>query len=289
MMRIFLLLVALFVSLFATARGFADCFETLYEKAGTNRIVSGAGGWVYPVGELRFLTRGQFWGESALDTGAARNPAHRDPLEPVDDFNRQLADLDVQLLVVPIPPKALIYPMPLECTREDARPSLEQLRAFYAELRVRSVQVLDLTEEFLTPEALAEGKLYSQTEPRLSDIGIKRAATQIYGWIMKHDGGSLSGEASALRESPVLLLGDGSVERREGGAGLPEQLALLLGRAVDVEKVSGFAATSSRIELIRLMNASANYIKGKTFLIWCFTATDFTEADAWRFVPLPVK
>ena len=289
------LFLALFFSCLVGPLAWADesnCFAAVCQSAGKTRVVSGENGWSYPIEELRFLTKGVFWGEAALDTGAARNPAHRDPLEPIDDFNRQLADLDVQLLIVPIPPKALIYPLPLGCTREDTRGALGRLRTFYAELRQRGVQVLDLTEDFLALAALAEGRLYEQEEPRLSGIGTKRAAAQISDWLVKHGAGSLSESPPPLgtsRERSVLLLGDRTVERREQGAGLPEQLAFLLGQPIDAEKAAGFAATSSRIELIRLMNASPGYIKGKRFLIWCFTATDFTEADAWRFVPLPVN
>lgn len=267
----------------------SNCFEAVYERAGTNRVVAGEGGWVYLAGELRFLTRGEFWGEAALDTGAARNPTHRDPLGPIDDFNRQLADLGVPLLVVPLPPKALIYPMPLGCAHDGARSALGLLRSFYAELRERGVQVLDLTETFLAPEVLAEGKLYSQAEPRLSAVGAKVAAAQIYDWVAKQGEISNIGVGVSPRESPILLLGDYSIGSGEGDTDIAAQLALLLKGPIDVESASGFGATSSRIELIRLMNASADYIKGKKALIWCFAATDFTEADAWRFTPLPLK
>jgi alginate O-acetyltransferase complex protein AlgJ len=319
------------------ARAGADCFSEALARAGAAPALAGEGGWLFLTSELRFLASGDFWGERAIDTGRATNPAHRDPLEPIDDFNRQLADMGIRLLVVPVPPKALIYPAMLGCSRDDARPALERLRRFYAMLRERGVEVLDLTEDFLRPEALAEGPLYCKTDSHWSGLGLRRAAARMAEWVRAQvsltrpaDGVAWSARGGERRivgdltrllrgaetesvelfyveddagnhpradpASPILLLGDSHVlvfhegaDLHAAGAGLPDHLTLLLGARVDVLGVRGSGATTSRISLIRRIKASSDFLKTKKAVIWCFAAREFTEADAWRFVPLPIQ
>ncbi len=332
-----LLGVALSVCSPTFARAAEDCFAAAYARAAGAPVLTGEGGWLFLSSELRFLAAGDFWGEASIDAGRATNPAHRDPLEPIDDFNRQLADFDVRLLVVPVPPKALIYPAALGCSREDARPALDRLRRFYALLRERGVEILDLTEDFLQPDALAEGPLYCKTDSHWSGIGLRRAAARIAEWIRLQEGIELPVSAAtwtiAPRErriagdlmrllrgaetetvelfevqndaghhprpdagSPILLLGDShALVFHEGGdmhavgAGLPDHLAMLIGTPIDVLGVRGSGATTSRISLIRRIKSGADFSRTKKIVIWCFAARDFTEADAWRFVPLPIQ
>ncbi|MCS6770982.1 MAG: hypothetical protein NZ740_03025 [Kiritimatiellae bacterium] len=315
----------------------ANCFASALATAGGAPALRGEAGWLFLASELRFLAAGEFWGDAAADAGRAANPAHRDPLEPIDDFNRQLRDVDISLLVVPVPPKALIYPAMLGCTRDEARPSLERLRRFYGLLRERGVDVLDLTETFLAPEALAEGPLYCRTDTHWTGIGIRLAAERIADWLRAkglaaaEEGGSawsvepreisITGDLGRLmgedaREivpvwrvagpdgqpprpdpsSPILLMGDSHVlvfseggDLHDVGSGLPEQLTARIGAPVDVLGVRGSGATTSRISLIRRIRSAPDFYKVKKAIVWCFAAREFTEADAWRFVPLPVQ
>lgn len=317
------------------ARAVDDCFPTVFARAAGAPVLAAEGGWLYLASELRFLAAGDFWGDAAADTGRAVNPAHRDPLEPIDDFNRQLTDMNIRLLVVPVPPKALIYPAPLGCTRETARPAMERLRRFYSLLRERGVQVLDLSEDFLQPAALAEGELYCKTDSHWSGLGVQRAAKRIAEWIRAQEGVDLGLDSSSWKtesrerqitgdltrmmrgseseplilsfvedlngqparsdsSSPILLLGDSHVlvfseggDMHANGAGLPDHLAAALGRSVDVLGVRGSGATTSRITFMRRIKAAPDSIVSKKLVIWCFAAREFTEADAWRFVPLP--
>ena len=103
-----------------------------------------------------------------------------------------------------------------------------------------------------------------------------------------------SGLAPAVdASSPLLLLGDSHVlvfhaggDLHAMGAGLPDHVAAELRRPVDVLGVRGSGATTSRISLMRRIRADPSYLAGKKLVVWCFAARDFTEADAWRPVPL---
>jgi alginate O-acetyltransferase complex protein AlgJ len=93
--------------------------------------------------------------------------------------------------------------------------------------------------------------------------------------------------------SPVVLMGDShnlvfhaGADMHATGAGLPDQLALELGFAVDLVAVRGSGATPARINLYRNGRADAGYLKGKKLVIWCFAAREFTESQGWRLVPV---
>jgi alginate O-acetyltransferase complex protein AlgJ len=96
---------------------------------------------------------------------------------------------------------------------------------------------------------------------------------------------------AASRESPVLLLGDsnlivfhgGGGDLHAKGAGLPDQLALELGFAVDVLAARASGATGARLSLAR----RAGGLAGKRLVVWGFAARELTEAEqGWRAVPV---
>jgi alginate O-acetyltransferase complex protein AlgJ len=93
---------------------------------------------------------------------------------------------------------------------------------------------------------------------------------------------------------PVLLLGDshclifhsgGDMLAKNGG--LPDHLGAALGFMPDVMAVRGSGATSARINLYRKARKDPSYLAGKKAVVWCFAAREFTQADAWKTVPLP--
>jgi alginate O-acetyltransferase complex protein AlgJ len=93
-------------------------------------------------------------------------------------------------------------------------------------------------------------------------------------------------------DSPVILMGDShnlvfhvGGDLHAVGAGLPDQLALELGFAVDVVAVRGSGATPARINLMRRAR-SPGYLAGKKLVIWCFAAREFTESPGWMQVPI---
>jgi alginate O-acetyltransferase complex protein AlgJ len=92
------------------------------------------------------------------------------------------------------------------------------------------------------------------------------------------------------RESPLLLLGDSHTlvfhaggDMHARGAGLPEQLALELGFAVDLVGVRGSGATPARINLARRKEG----LTGKRLVVWVFGARELSEAaQGWAKVPV---
>lgn len=112
---------------------------------------------------------------------AAGSPA-ADPVAVILDAQRRLAAHDVELLLVPVPPKAIVFPekvsgtltIPIPVPRLD--PALEET---YDRLRADGVDVLDLTDLFIRERFHAEGPLYCRTDTHWSGSGCTTAAAAI--------------------------------------------------------------------------------------------------------------
>ena len=159
----------------------ADCAEkaAAAEQAGA-AVVEGPDGWLYLPAELRHVGVGRFWGEDAAKVSRADDPAKADPLPAILDFHRQLADAGVELLFVPVPPKAIVHPEGLGVAvsgRADERHA-----EFYGTLREAGVPVLDLTDEFLSMAA-AGSRPFCRQDTHWSGEACVAAARRIAGEI----------------------------------------------------------------------------------------------------------
>jgi alginate O-acetyltransferase complex protein AlgJ len=86
-------------------------------------------------------------------------------------------------VIVPVPPKSIIYPDKLPATVELGGAPLPRLdvhhQAFYELLRENRVKVLDLTPLFLSNRQQPKGHLYCQQDTHWSGAGTVLAAEQI--------------------------------------------------------------------------------------------------------------
>ena len=142
--------------------------------------VAGTDGWYFVTSELRILSVGKFWGPDAAKVSRAPKPEQADPLPAILDFNQQLKDRGISLIVVPVPPKAEIYPekvaSDLPASSGDPDPALA---AFYDELRKNSVDVLDLAPTFRAHKAGEHGPVFCKTDTHWSGAGCVLAAEAI--------------------------------------------------------------------------------------------------------------
>lgn len=302
-------------------------------------VVSGADGWLFFAPELRSLGVGRFWGPAAAKASSAPDKAYADPLPAILDFKAQLDRKGIQLLIVPVPPKAVIYPdmisAQLSFPKGTPPPRLDPYhQEFYRLLASKGVRVLDLTPAFLRARDGSAGPLYCRQDTHWSGAACVLAARLIAAEVKKQrwcatvkkrayvsqprsvtitgDLWQMLGDASlpkerltltfvkertpsglalptTWRQSPVLLLGDshnlvfhGGEDMLAEGAGLADQLALQLGFPVDLVAVRGSGATPARINLLR----RGDNLVGKRFVVWCFSAREFTEGHGWRKVPV---
>ena len=148
--------------------------------AGDAPVITGEHGWLFFGPELRHLTVGPFWGHAASAVSRATRPEDADPLPAILDFRRQLDDLGVRLLVVPVPAKAIIYPDEVAPGPFDTGRRLDEYdEAFIDVLRGEHVDVLDLTPVFLENLDHPEGHLYCRQDTHWSSPGTVLAAERI--------------------------------------------------------------------------------------------------------------
>lgn len=146
------------------------------EKANAAAAVGGDG-WLFLRSELRFLTVGRFWGADAATFSKSPKPELADPIPAIVDFRDQLKQRGIDLLLVPVPAKAAIYPEKIVpevgASAEPAAPELEQ---FYAELQRAGIDVLDLTQVFRENRAHEKGAVFCRTDTHWSVVGCVLAA-----------------------------------------------------------------------------------------------------------------
>lgn len=141
-------------------------------------VVSGTDGWLFLKKELRFLNIGPFWGEQAKTASQATRADARDPTPAIVAFNQALSEKGVTLLLVPVPPKALIYSeyVPDADKGKGWGVNLDQ---YYTILRDKGVRVLDLRQTFYALKKKQDNLLYCQGDTHWSGYGITVAAGQI--------------------------------------------------------------------------------------------------------------
>ena len=179
----------------AIARAEADAFladcaaqAAVAEKADTI-TVRGKDGWLFFSGELRHLGAGKFWGDAAAKVSKATNPERADPLPAILDFKTQLDRAGIELLLLPVPAKAVVYPeMVSDKVKSDTQrpPRLDVWhQQFYGLLKQKGVRVLDLTGELIAHRRDKEGAVYckhdSHWSGRACALAAKRVAAEIKG------------------------------------------------------------------------------------------------------------
>ena len=156
----------------------AATFQNLEKK----NAAAGAGtdGWLFFAGELRLLSLGHFWGDDAAKVSRAHKPELANPVPAILDFHQQLKARGIELLVVPVPPKAAIYPekiVPgLDVRSHDPAPTLHR---FYDELRAAGIDVLDLSPLLIQNRENPRGAVFCKTDSHWSGIGCVLAAHAI--------------------------------------------------------------------------------------------------------------
>jgi alginate O-acetyltransferase complex protein AlgJ len=156
-------------------------------------VVPGGDGWLFLATELSHVGAGPFWGPEVTKGPDGTTDESKDPLPAILDFAAQLKALNIELLLVPVPPRVVVYPDKLlasgatlatPATRADPHH-----RRFYDLLRTNGVAVLDLTGDFLAARAedAARGPVSCQQDTHWSPRGCELAADRIYALCRNRD------------------------------------------------------------------------------------------------------
>ncbi|MGW8192654.1 MAG: alginate O-acetyltransferase AlgX-related protein [Desulforhopalus sp.] len=174
------------VTLYA-AISFSDLCRDIVEKNQNSSVVTGIDGWLFLKDEIRHLAAGRFWGKEAVSASRAKDKGSVDPLPAIIAYNRLLAEKGISLYVMPVPPKALVYPDKL-----DARASLESAvqaqnlyQEFYGVLAGSGVQTIDMLPVLL--QKRLKSKVYCKTDTHYSGEGLAYFAEAAAAVIQEQD------------------------------------------------------------------------------------------------------
>ena len=173
--------------------------------------IAGREGWMYFVSELRALSVGPFWGEHAAKVSRSSKPENADPLPAILDFHRRLKGAGIELLLVPVPAKAAIYPEGISSAAKAASelPRLDPAeRDFYRLLQREGVGVIDLAPVFLKERERSK-PLFCKTDTHWSGSGIDLAARAIADKVRDRDWmKSANRQELASEHRDVEIIGD---------------------------------------------------------------------------------
>ncbi|GFO64821.1 hypothetical protein M1B72_05070 [Geomonas paludis] len=297
----------------------------IYAAKDEGRSVAGVDGWLFSRQELNHIAKGQFWGEAAQATSLAGKPDSRDPLAAILDFKQQLDRAGVELIVVPVPAKAHVYPDKLV---PGVTPQMGRLdtahQQFLQLLGDAGIDYLDLTRLFLDARKSGSSSLFLQKDTHWSPAGIAAVARALkekiaprtwYQVLEKQQftrnkeniqvTGDLAEPGAAAetvvvsriapppqpdRSSPIILLGDShTLIFHSGGDMHAKDAGLLENLAFELGlrlDLIGVRGSGATPARVELARRKDN-MAGKKLAIWCFTVREYTESQTgWRKVPV---
>ncbi len=206
----------------------ARALATEAESAGRT-TVPGLDDWLFFGPELHHVSVGPFWGADAAAVSRARQADAADPLPAILDMRAQLRELGVELIVMPVPAKSVIYPDRLAPDLADlaSPPRLDPDHVvFYALLRQQGVELLDLTDRFLQVRNHPRGPLYCRRDTHWSGVGCAVASAQLAGALVSRSWyGAPPGDAPHVADWRSATIG-GDLEREAPDGAVGERLSL---------------------------------------------------------------
>ena len=226
--------------------------------AANSPVVSGQDGWLFFAPELRHLSLGTFWGDAAKAVSKATSPTGVDPLPAILDFKEQLSKAGIDLIVVPVPGKAAIYPefiQPGATNSESARLDAADAE-FLGVLKQNGVNVIDLVPAFLSyKKDHPDQPLYTKEDTHWSGYGISVASDLIAEQVKKEAWFASNPQVKFTTQTgPVNVTGD-LVGMMNGAKPGPETVVL-----TSVKDSKGGPVQSNRQSPLVLLGDSHNLI-----------------------------
>jgi alginate O-acetyltransferase complex protein AlgJ len=168
------------------------CVELMPQglKKGVHKIILGPDGWLLLKDELAYASADRFWGIAALSLKPNVPMERVDAISAIAAFRDDLAKVGIELLFAPAPNRPMVVPeavlgkgkMPAGRTTPRLQPVEEE---FYAALRARGVEALDLTKIMLAHKQAEHGPLYVPGDSHWTGAAVAVAAGEIGAWVKR--------------------------------------------------------------------------------------------------------
>lgn len=293
-------------------------------NVGNEQVIIGSNGHLFFSSCFNYLANPGFLRREQLKKRMLSG-VQPEPALAVIDFYRQLQERNIELVLVPVPVKPMIYPDKL-----GGRPGPLNNRSFAAfknAVERAGITVVDLaqplsdlrasgTDSFLktdthwTPEGmlLAARKIADvvgrKNQPMetarerisaLGDVAAMLKMRNIDAFFPQETVETRVVDTTPDRNAEVLLLGDSfcnifSLEAMNWGAraGLPENLAAELGEKIDVIARNDSASFATRQLLAQELGRGRDRLAGKRVVVWQFVIRELADGD-WRLIPMELR
>jgi len=154
-----------------------ECARMMEEhRSGVYGIEMGLDGWAYELSEIRYGASGPYYGKWATRMYPGVSPKKADPLNAILHFRDQLAALGIELLVMPVPDRPVIYPEGIldigDFRNADVLPDIKPMRSRFMDLvRQAGINVIDLAPYFLAGRGGEHGPLFFKSDTHWAPSG----------------------------------------------------------------------------------------------------------------------
>lgn len=167
--------------------------QTCWLRQGNEQVYCGHDGWLFYRPDVSLLTGPAFLDPRQLARRAAsgeewEHAPQPDPVKAILQFQKQLAQRGIALIVVPTPTKPMIHPEKLFRGYAHRRSPLRNASAsdLFRRLRKRDVLVFDPAESLAEVRARAGAPVYLETDTHWTPAAMTRAARELAAFIGEH-------------------------------------------------------------------------------------------------------
>ncbi len=180
-------------------------------------------GFRFMASEWRHYAHGTFWGTQGVHVSSV--VTNQDPMATILDFSRQCQSVDVQLVLVPVPGKTVIYPEQIH-TGLVSETRLDVVHeAFYRLLHDEGIVVQDLTPEFLSVKRIGVDTHWRQDD-HWSPAAVHKTAQLIASWI-KTQSWYAAVPRKTFRRTPQSILSSGDLRGLSDAGSVAVETAML--------------------------------------------------------------
>ncbi len=211
----------------------AAFYKVCGEEGERGGAFAGKDGWLFSAPELLQVSR-------ISNTASAT--------ASIADYAQQLRSRGIDLIVVPVPPKTLVYAdrisgkVPTKSRRPARLDSV--LKAAMDDLSARKVKVVDLLPELIAHRDDKGGTAYPRTSNTWSPYGVQIAMKEIAAAVKDSKAGS-RGTVTGISSDPVTLTFTGGLAGPAEGKAKPESFSTVKIGRIDGDKVRSLSFNAS--------------------------------------------
>ncbi len=203
---------------------------------GNEKAIPGRNHWLHYAPALDYLIGPPFLHPEQLRVRSAAHklwerPLQPDPLAAIIDFNKQLANRGISLVVMPVPVKAAVHPEKLSTRTIHGPLSNKSWQTFVQAMHDNGIKIFD-PRPVLSDYAKVHGDAYLSTDTHWSPRAMEAVAEKLAG-LLTNEFGLPPGHAG-LQAQPQPLSGRGDIARM---LTLPSKVDLYPEQKVQIHQV----------------------------------------------------